>query len=53
MAFSRIDTHLANEEVEAEQLDDIFALLNQRVDAIYEENGKEKPVIGTSCNAFL
>lgn len=36
----RVDTHLAKEEVEAERLDEIFALLNQRVDAIYEENKK-------------
>ncbi len=37
----RVDTHLAKEEVEAEKLEDIFALLNQRVDAVYEENKKE------------
>ena len=36
----RVDTHLAKEEVEAERLDDIFALLNRKVDEIYEENKK-------------
>ena len=39
----RVDTHLAKEEIEASKLDDIFALLNRKVDAIYEENVKEKP----------
>ena len=39
----RVDTHLAKEEIEASKLDDIFVLLNRKVDAIYEENVKEKP----------
>lgn len=36
----RVDTHLAKEEVDAEKLEDIFVLLNQRVDEVYEENKK-------------
>ena len=39
----RVDTHLANEQVEAERLTDIFALLNKRVDEIYEEHAKADP----------
>ena len=39
----RVDTHLAKEQVKADRLGDIFALLNARVDAIYEENRKTNP----------
>lgn len=39
----RVDTHLASEQVQAEQLKDIFALLNAKVDAIYAENVKSNP----------
>ena len=39
----RVDTHLACEQVNAEKLGDIFALLNERVDKIYAENVKNDP----------
>ena len=39
----RVDTHLACETVRAERLSDIFALLNEKVDAIYEQNVKNDP----------
>lgn len=39
----RVDTHLACENVQADKLEDIFALLNQKVDAIYEENKQSNP----------
>lgn len=37
----RVDTHLANEKVEADRLSDVFAVLNKRVDVIYAENVKK------------
>ena len=39
----RIDTHLANEQVRAEQLSDIFALLNDRAEQIWRERTAAKP----------
>ncbi|MBE6018330.1 MAG: MoaD/ThiS family protein [Lachnospiraceae bacterium] len=39
----RVDTHLACEQVNAERLGDIFALLNKRVDEVYAENKKLHP----------
>ena len=45
----RVDTHLAKEQVEAVKLDDVFALLNQKVDEIYAENVKEKPTLEHPC----
>lgn len=39
----RVDTHLACEQVNAEKLGDIFALLNERVDAVFAENKKAHP----------
>jgi len=39
----RIDTHLANEQVRAEQLSDIFALLNDRAEQIWQERAAAKP----------
>ena len=39
----RVDTHLANEQIQAEKLGDIFDLLNRKVDRIYEENLKQSP----------
>ncbi len=39
----RVDTHLANERVQAEKLGDIFDLLNRKVDEIYAENLKQDP----------
>lgn len=41
----RVDTHLANEQIEASRLDEIFALLNRKVDTIYEENLKSNPYL--------
>ncbi len=41
----RVDTHLSNEQVDAEKLDDLFALLNQKVDANYAEHLKEHPAL--------
>ncbi len=41
----RVDTHLAKEEVEADRLEDIFALLNRKVDEIYEENKKNNSTL--------
>lgn len=37
----RVDTHLANEQIEAEKLLDIFDLLNRKVDENYAERLKE------------
>ena len=39
----RMDTHLANEKVQAEKLTDIFSLLNERADALYRERAAAKP----------
>ena len=41
----RMDTHLASEEIEAEKLDDIFALLNRRVDEVYEDNKQKNAAL--------
>jgi len=41
----RVDTHLAKEQVEADRLDDVFTILNERVDAIYAENLKKDPYL--------
>ena len=39
----RVDTHLACEKVRADRLSDIFALLNEKVDSIYEQNVRSDP----------
>ena len=39
----RIDTHLANEQVQADRLSDIFALLNDRAELIYKDRLAAKP----------
>ena len=36
----RVDTHLAKEEIDAGKLEDIFDLLNRKVDEIYQEHKK-------------
>ncbi len=41
----RVDTHLANEELMADRLQDIFVFLNRKVDRIYEENKKKDPYL--------
>ncbi len=39
----RVDTHIANEEIEAGIVNDIFGILNKRIDAVYAENKKNDP----------
>ena len=39
----RVDTHLACEQIHAEKLSDIFAVLNRKVDEVYAENVKSHP----------
>ena len=41
----RVDTHLAKEEIQADRLDEIFDLLNRRVDAVYQENRKANAML--------
>lgn len=41
----RVDTHLAKEEIDADRLDEIFDLLNRKVDEIYQENKKTNPML--------
>jgi len=36
----RVDTHIANEEIEVNRVEDIFGILNKRVDEIFLENKK-------------
>ena len=36
----RVDTHLAKEEINADRLEDIFDLLNRKVEEIYLEHKK-------------
>ena len=36
----RVDTHLAKEEIDADKLEEIFDLLNRKVDGIYQEHKK-------------
>lgn len=39
----RVDTHLAEEELEIEKVKDIFPSLNHKVDEIYEANLRDNP----------
>lgn len=39
----RVDTHLANEQIRASRLGDIFELLNRKVDEIYLQNLEKDP----------
>lgn len=39
----RVDTHLAEEIIEADKVSDIFIILNERVDRVYAENRKADP----------
>ena len=39
----RVDTHLANEKIRADRLGDIFALLNERSEALYRERSAARP----------
>ena len=41
----RVDTHLAKEEIDADRLEEIFDLLNRKVDEIYQENKKTNPML--------
>lgn len=39
----RVDSHLAQETIEAERVEDIFESLNDRVDVVYNENKLKNP----------
>lgn len=39
----RADTHLACEQVRADRLNDIFEMLNRKVDAVYLQNLESNP----------
>ena len=41
----RVDTHLASEKIDADKLEDIFDLLNRKVDEIYMENKKANSML--------
>ena len=39
----RVDTHLAKEQIEADNLEEVFIMLNRKVDEQYRERLKEHP----------
>ena len=41
----RMDTHLAEEELNIEKVSEIFPSLNRRIDEIFDENLKENPAL--------